>query len=137
MQASRALWQQRQPLIKFIGKRAVPKIDHTPHVHPAAPTDSLPQSFASYRQKAQSHGPLGGKQQQEQQHRSSPSGSAATQIAAHPYGVIGGHSAKELGSVTPAKGEFWDRNELPKRFHRTRWTEAEIEAIESGGASLF
>lgn len=54
-----------------------------------------------------------------------------------PYGAIGGHSGRELGSVQPQKGEFWDRNELPSRFHRARWTEAEIEAIESGGASLY
>jgi small subunit ribosomal protein YMR-31 len=42
-----------------------------------------------------------------------------------------------LGSVQPKEGEVWDRNELPKRFRRTAFTEAEMEAIESGGASLF
>ena len=42
-----------------------------------------------------------------------------------------------LGSVQPKDGEVWDRNELPKRFRRTVFSEAEMEAIESGGASLF
>lgn len=54
----------------------------------------------------------------------------------NPYGAIGGHSAKQLGSVQPASGEFWDRSQLPKRFQRLQWSEAEIEAIESGGASM-
>ncbi|KAJ6155089.1 hypothetical protein N7470_005655 [Penicillium chermesinum] len=50
----------RTPLIRFVGKRSVPQsVDHTPRVHPAAPTSSLPDSFAAYREKAQQHGPLG------------------------------------------------------------------------------
>lgn len=52
-------------------------------------------------------------------------------------GEIGGKSAKELGPIRIGKGEFADRSELPKRFHPTPWTAAEIEAIESGGASMF
>lgn len=115
-------------------------IDHAPHVHPAAPSGSLPESFASYRGRAQSHGPLGGQQQPAQSTSSSrqgaPSGSAAAQTA-EPYGAIGGHSGRELGSVQPKPGEFWDRDDLPKRFHRMRWTEAEMEALESGGASMW
>ena len=54
-----------------------------------------------------------------------------------PYGGIGGRTARQLGSVKPKEGEFWDRNELPKRFRRTVYSEAEMEAIESGGASMF
>ncbi|KAK1075101.1 hypothetical protein LTR74_000506 [Friedmanniomyces endolithicus] len=149
MRSSRALWAQRQPLIKFLGKRHTPKaeeIDHAPHAHPASPSPELPESFASYRGRATQHGPLGGQQQQQQQQstpsqstsssrQGAPSGSAAAQTS-KPYGAIGGHSGKQLGSVQPKQGEFWDRNELPRRFHRTRWTEAEMEALESGGASI-
>ena len=67
-------------------------------------------------------------------------GSAASQALSggfQPYGGIGGSTARQLGSVKPKDGEFWDRNELPKRFRRTVYSEAEMEAIESGGASLF
>jgi hypothetical protein len=69
------------------------------------------------------------------------SSSAASQALSsggfQPYGGIGGCTARQLGSVKPKEGEFWDRNELPKRFRRTVYSEAEMEAIESGGASLF
>lgn len=54
-----------------------------------------------------------------------------------PYGAIGGHSGRQLGSVEPGKGEVWDRNELPARFRRKVWTVDEMEAIDSGGASLW
>jgi len=93
-------------------------VDHTPRVHPASPTGVLPDSFAAYRAKAQQHGPLG--------HSSFTSG-----------GGVGGRSGSSLGPVQPAPGEFFDRAELPARFGRLAWTEAEIEAIESGGASMF
>ena len=135
---------ERTPMIKFLGKRSIPcklihliyptnlqtnkyiaSVDHTPHAHPASPTHELPAdftshkssssaSFSSYRQQAQQHGPLG---------------RAKT-------GEIGGVSGHELGPVTPAKGEFFDRNELPARFRRTRIDLAEIDAIETGGATL-
>lgn len=37
-----------QPLIKFLGKRTVPKdIDHTPNVHPLSGMKKLPKSFFS------------------------------------------------------------------------------------------
>ncbi|TKA83490.1 hypothetical protein B0A55_00582 [Friedmanniomyces simplex] len=144
MRSTRALFAQRQPLIKFLGKRHTPKaeeIDHAPHAHPASPSHELPESFASYRGRA----PLGGQQQQQQNSSSqstsssrqgAPSGSAAAQTS-KPYGAIGGHSGKQLGSVQPKQGEFWDRNELPRRFHRTQWTEAEMEGLESGGATYY
>ncbi|KAI7397587.1 hypothetical protein KC336_g15450, partial [Hortaea werneckii] len=133
MQFTRALWQHRQPMIRFLGKRSIPKqVDHTPAPHPASPTHELPESFASYRTRAQQHGPLGGKQQG--QRSAAPSGSAG---ATPTVGNIGGRSAQQLGSVEPAQGQAWDRNQLPKRFHRARWTEADIEALESGGASMF
>ncbi|KAJ5948487.1 hypothetical protein N7454_001794 [Penicillium verhagenii] len=107
----------RTPLIRFVGKRSVPKtVDHTPRVHPASPERALPDSFASYRAKAQQHGPLG---------RSQFSGG------------IGGMPGAALGPVQAEAGAFFDRAELPTRFGRLPWTEAEIEAIETGGASMY
>lgn len=91
-------------------------MDHTPRVHPAAPTSSLPDSFAAYRAKAQQHGPLGRSQFN---------------------GTIGGSAGAALGPVRPEPGQFFDRAELPARFGRLPWTQAEIEAIETGGASMF
>ncbi|MCJ1249970.1 hypothetical protein MMC30_007196 [Trapelia coarctata] len=127
MNATKALnAAQRVPLIKFIGKRSVPKsIDHSPSAHPASPTHSLPDSFANYRSKAQQHGPLGVTR--------SPS-TASSSLA---YGAIGGHTGHSLGKIDPPEGMFFDRSELPKRFGRTPWTQAEIEAIETGGASMW
>ncbi|KAJ5130107.1 Ribosomal protein S36 mitochondrial [Penicillium bovifimosum] len=107
----------RTPLIRFVGKRSVPKsIDHSPRVHPASPTGTLPDSFATYRVKAQQHGPLG---------------------RSHSSSSIGGRPGAALGPVKPQEGEFFDRAELPARFGRLPWTQAEIDAIETGGASLF
>lgn len=116
---------ERQPLIRFIGKRTIPNsIDHSPKVHPASPSSSLPadftspkhSSFSSYRQTAQQHGPLG---------RSKSSD-----------GSIGSLSGHSLGDVKPTKGEYFDRNELPARFRRQRIELSEIDAIETGGATL-
>jgi small subunit ribosomal protein YMR-31 len=155
MRATRVLFKHT-PMIKFLGRRSVPKrkpistsrpnrnrtnqpkkltstspeIDHTPQVHPASPSESLPESFASYRQKASQHGPM-------MRGNNSSSSSGASQAPSQALGGIGGSTARQLGSVKPKDGEFWDRNELPKRFRRTVYSEAEMEAIESGGASLF
>ncbi|OCK77414.1 hypothetical protein K432DRAFT_358636 [Lepidopterella palustris CBS 459.81] len=119
MNATRQLLQHRQPMIRFLGKRTTPtKIDHTPQAHPASPSSSLPESFASYRKKAQQHGPL-------------------NQQSQYATGSIGGKSGASLGPVEAGKGIYFDRSELPARFQRTPWSQAEIEAIESGGASLF
>ncbi|PWY76212.1 hypothetical protein BO70DRAFT_340025 [Aspergillus heteromorphus CBS 117.55] len=107
----------RTPLIRFLGRRSVPQsVDHSPRPHPASPSGILPDSFAAYRSKAQQHGPLG--------------------RASFSQG-IGRNAGASLGPVQPKQGEFFDRAELPTRFHRLPWTEAEIEAIETGGASLF
>lgn len=51
----------RTPMIRFLGKRQVPQVDHTPRPHPQSPSGSLPTSFKAYRKNAQTHGPLGGK----------------------------------------------------------------------------
>ena len=127
-------------MIRFLGKRTVPtstsayiltaiqslttitEVDHTPHAHPAAPTDALPESFASYRKKAQQHGPL------------NPGLSNYSSIVG---GHIGGAPGTSLGRVEAGKGEYFDRSELPARFQRLSWTAAEIEAVESGGASMY
>jgi len=42
-----------------------------------------------------------------------------------------------LGPIKPKDGEVLDRNELPKRFRRTPWTDEEIDAIQTGGATLY
>jgi small subunit ribosomal protein YMR-31 len=96
-------------------------VDNTPQPHPASPTHALPESFASYRQKAQQHGPL------------NPGLRGYSSIVG---GHIGGAPGTSLGRVEAGKGEYFDRSELPARFQRMSWTEAEMEAIESGGASL-
>ncbi|KAF2184427.1 hypothetical protein K469DRAFT_709166 [Zopfia rhizophila CBS 207.26] len=119
MNATKQLLQHRQPMIRFLGKRTTPsKLDHTPKVHPASPSQSLPESFATYRQKAQQHGPLN----QSNQYSTG--------------GWIGSKPGASLGPIEAGKGEFFDRAELPKRFQRLAWTQDEIEAVESGGASL-
>lgn len=106
---------------------ATAAVDHTPRPHPASPSQSLPSdfsasshhSFSEYRQRSQQYGPL-----QKTWARTSEGG-------------IGGASGAALPSIEPAKGFFFDRDELPARFRRTSWTVEEIEAIESGGASAF
>ena len=130
---------ERQPLIKFLGKRTVPckpklppltshassntfpaSVDRTPAVHPASPSSALPgqgsPSFSAYRQHAQQHGPLG---------RNIRTDSS-----------VGSVPGRDFGPVAAAQGEFFDRSELPVRFRRSPYTEAEIEAIETGGATL-
>ncbi|RMJ23239.1 hypothetical protein PHISP_05898 [Aspergillus sp. HF37] len=118
MRATIALWDAvHTPLIRFVGRRSVPQsVDHTPRPHPASPTGALPDSFAAYRSKAQQHGPLG--------------------RASFTQGSIGRSPGVALGGVQPPQGEFFDRAELPRRFQRLPWSDAEIEAIETGGASL-
>ena len=95
-------------------------MDHTPTAHPASPSQTLPDSFAAYRSKAQQHGPL-----------NNPS-----RLSSLSLGAIGRTPGSALGPIKPNKGEFFDRGELPVRFHRMPWTQAEIDAVETGGASL-
>ena len=130
------------------------EIDHTPHTHPAAPTSfSLPETFASYRQKAQQHGPLGkgqGQNQNDQQflnpfgNSSSSAGGAGAGAGSNDKsailagGLIGGRTGAELGPVRPQQpGVAFDRSEIEPRFWRSvPWSADEIEAVETGGASL-
>ncbi|POS72135.1 hypothetical protein DHEL01_v209470 [Diaporthe helianthi] len=119
---------ERVPSIKFIGKRSIPaSVDHSPRPHPASPSGSLPadfsssshHSFSEYRQRSQQYGPL------------------QKTWARTAEGGIGGASGAALPPIEPAKGMFFDRDELPARFRRSTWSVEEIEAIESGGASAF
>ncbi|MCJ1374274.1 hypothetical protein MMC20_005506 [Loxospora ochrophaea] len=127
MNLTRTLLSARTPSIKFLGKRTPPKsTDHTPHPHPASPSHALPDSFAAYRSKAQQHGPLGASATR-----------ASSSTASYARGEIGGHSGRQLGSVEPPEGQYFDRSELPGRFTRTKWSVEEIEAIETGGASMW
>lgn len=59
------------------------------------------------------------------------------QQSRHYSGAVGGKTGASLGPVEPKKGEYFDRSELPARYGRTPFTQAEIDAIESGGASMF
>ncbi|PNS17317.1 hypothetical protein CAC42_7000 [Sphaceloma murrayae] len=128
MNFTRVLAQHRQPMIRFLGKRTLPtKIDHTPTAHPASPSP-LPSSFANYRQKAQQHGPLTSSFQ---------SGSRSYGSASQYGGRIGSAPGASLGPVEAQGGLFFDINELPARFRRRPMTEGEIEAVGSGGASMF
>ena len=89
-------------------------IDHTPQAHPASPTHELPSSFASYRQKATQHGPLGsGQQGSGGPTPSSSSASASSALSSlsstarggpMTYGAIGGKSGRSLGSIKPKDG---------------------------------
>ena len=41
-----------------------------------------------------------------------------------------------MGSVQPEKGMYFDRSELPARFRRAVISADEIDAIETGGATM-
>jgi small subunit ribosomal protein YMR-31 len=47
-------------------------------------------------------------------------------------------SGASLGPIAPGSGIAFDKSELPDKFYqRIPWTQAEIEAIESGGATTI
>ncbi len=138
------LAQHRTPLIKFLGKRSAPtQVDHTPHLHPADPHPSLPDSFAesfvSYREQVQNPGATSNSAS------STPSTSGTPQQRDgppklepnKPYGLIGGKSGKDLGPVAAPEGEYFSRSELPRRFQPLVWEDKEIDAVNSGGASFY
>lgn len=78
-------------------------------------TASHHNSFSTYRDHAQQHGPL---------------------QKTFTSGGIGGTPGVNMGEVKAPKGVFFDVSELPARFRRSPLGAAEIEAIESGGAAL-
>jgi len=53
------------------------------------------------------------------------------------YGAIGGTSGSRLGSIKPKEGEYFDVSELPRRFQKRSWTDEEMDATNSGGASMW
>ncbi|KAF9126645.1 hypothetical protein BGW39_006459 [Mortierella sp. 14UC] len=104
----RAAVQARTPLIKFLGPRsALHEAHHDPTRHPAAPKD------AEYPLKAGS--PV----------KSAPSSSKPSSAAVTTPGPHG------------ASRQFLDFAELPVRYRHPQLTEAEIEAIEAGGATAI
>ncbi|KAK9382481.1 uncharacterized protein V2V93DRAFT_365231 [Kockiozyma suomiensis] len=104
MQPSAVL--RRTPLIKFVGKRVFTEaVDHSPRVHSQDPHGALPTSFQQYRLNAQQHGPL--------------ASSSAHRLS---------------GSIAPAPGEFFSRNDLPARYRYTPLDEDEMDIINAGGA---
>ncbi|OAA33700.1 Ribosomal protein YMR-31, mitochondrial [Moelleriella libera RCEF 2490] len=138
MFASRALRRaaahaERTPLIKFIGPRSIPSsVDHTPKPHPASPSGKLPESFSAYGQSdaATRHNSFSSYRDHAQQH--GPLQKTIRNVEAG----IGGSSGSQLGPIEPPAGVLFDMSELPARFRRTPIDLAEIEAVESGGAAL-
>ncbi|KAJ9132284.1 hypothetical protein NKR23_g11342 [Pleurostoma richardsiae] len=128
---------ERTPMIKFIGKRTIPaSIDHSPHPHPASPTHSLPADFTASHQSAASrpsHSTFSSYRDHAQQF--GPLRKTIRSDDADPG--IGGLPGAALGPVNAPAGMYFDRNELPERFRRAPLSAAEIEALESGGASLY
>ena len=53
------------------------------------------------------------------------------------YGAIGGRAGRSLGSIKPKEGEYFDVSELPRRFQHRPWSEEELDAINSAGASMW
>ncbi|PHH91615.1 hypothetical protein CDD83_10959 [Cordyceps sp. RAO-2017] len=139
MFASRALRQaaahaDRTPMIKFLGPRSIPSsVDHTPKPHPASPSGKLPESFSAYGNgsSASRHNSFSSYRDHAQQH-----GPLQKSIRNHEAG-IGGSSGSQLGPVEPPKGVYFDLSDLPPRFRRNPIDLAEIEAVESGGAARF
>ncbi|KAG0286657.1 hypothetical protein BGZ96_009268 [Linnemannia gamsii] len=104
----RAAVQARTPLIKFVGPRAaLHEAHHDPTRHPAAPKD------AEYPLKA-------GTPVKATAASSKPSSSAVT--------TPGPHGASR---------QFLDFADLPNRYRHPQLTEAEIEAVEAGGATAI
>ncbi|KAH7049794.1 hypothetical protein BKA57DRAFT_461250 [Linnemannia elongata] len=105
---ARAAVQARTPLIKFLGPRAaLHEAHHDPTRHPAAPKD------AEYPLKA-------GTPTKATAASSKPSSSAVT--------TSGPHGASR---------QFFDFADLPNRYRHPVLTEAEIEAVEAGGATAI
>ena len=53
------------------------------------------------------------------------------------YGAIGGRAGRDLGSIKPKDGEYFDVSELPRRFQKRVWTEQEMDATNSAGATMW
>ena len=53
------------------------------------------------------------------------------------YGLVGGKTGRQLGAIKPKEGEYFDRSELPVRFRTRVYEEAEIDAVQTAGASMW
>jgi len=105
-QVLRASTTGRTPLIQFLGKRSIPESIDHTPRPHPAATKALPNSFAEYRKNSLQHGPLSG------------------------------YKATTAASISPSKGQAFDRSELPPRFWRPTLSKQEMEIIESGGAAM-
>ncbi|PIG83712.1 hypothetical protein AARAC_007547 [Aspergillus arachidicola] len=83
---------------------------------PLCPPQAAHDSFVAYRSKAYQHGPL---------HQASLM-----------RGLVDSRSAASEKSLI-FRGEYIDHGDLSSQTHHLPWTEAEIDAIESGGAGLL
>ncbi|KAF7623079.1 hypothetical protein F9C07_2286512 [Aspergillus flavus] len=107
----------RAPRIRALGQHFVTRSAGQPSRLPSmSSTRSSYDSFAAYRSRAYQHGPL---------HQASFMRALANSRS--------GAYEKALNS----RGEYIDHGDLSSQTHHLPWTEAEIDAIESGGASLL
>ena len=48
---------------------------------------------------------------------------------------IGSQPGSALGPIEAGKGTYFARSEMPNQYQQIPWSQAEIDAIESGGAT--
>jgi len=101
-----------KPLIHFVGRRQWPSHPETPHPHPFAPSE-LKERFSDFLKKFQSSSSF------------SPAASGDAGAAS---------STGSSGGNVQVYEEFW---KAPARLLESHIDEAEMEAIESGGASML
>ncbi|OGM47782.1 hypothetical protein ABOM_003323 [Aspergillus bombycis] len=107
----------RASRIRAIGQNFVTRsVGHPSRSPSMSPASSSYDSFVAYRSRAYQHGPL---------HQ-----------APLMRGLVNPGSATSEGS-TKSSGGCLDHGDVSSLTHHLPWTEAEIDAIESGGASLL
>ncbi|KAK6831797.1 hypothetical protein RU639_002888 [Aspergillus parasiticus] len=107
----------RAPRIRALGQHFVTRsVGHPSRSPSMSSTSSSYDSFAAYRSRAYQHGPL---------HQASLM-----------RGLVNSRSAASEKSLI-FRDEYIDHGDLSSQTHHLPWTEAEIDAIESGGASLL
>ncbi|KAB8259934.1 hypothetical protein BDV32DRAFT_138456 [Aspergillus pseudonomiae] len=107
----------RASRIRAIGQNFVTRsLGHPSRLSSMSPAGSSYDSFAAYRSRAYQHGPL--------HHASLMRGSLNS-------------SSVTSEEFINSSREYLDHRNLSSQTHHLPWTEAEIDAIESGGASLL
>jgi small subunit ribosomal protein YMR-31 len=53
------------------------------------------------------------------------------------HGPLATGPALQRASIAAAAGEYFDRNQLPRKFWRMTISKEEMEIIESGGAAAW